>query len=70
VRDAGPGLRTEDVAVAFERGTLHERYRDSRPVGTGLGLSIAARLVDRLGGTIRAGTAEGGGALFTVTLPA
>jgi two-component system OmpR family sensor kinase len=70
VRDAGPGLRPEDVAVAFERGVLHERYRDSRPVGTGLGLSIAARLVTRLGGTIRAGTAEGGGALFTVTLPA
>lgn len=70
VRDAGPGLRPEDVAVAFDRGALHERYRDSRPVGTGLGLSIAARLVTRLGGTIRAGTAEGGGALFTVTLPA
>ena len=69
VRDAGPGLRPEDVAVAFERGALHERYRSSRPVGTGLGLSIAARLVGRLGGTIRAGTVDGGGALFTVTLP-
>ena len=70
VRDGGPGLSQADAAVAFERGVLRERYRDSRPVGTGLGLSIAARLASRLGGTIRAGTAVAGGAVFTVTLPA
>jgi two-component system OmpR family sensor kinase len=69
VRDGGPGLAPEDAAVAFERGILRERYRESRPVGTGLGLSIAARLTSRLGGSIRAGTAVGGGAVFTVTLP-
>jgi two-component system sensor histidine kinase BaeS len=69
VRDGGPGLRAEDVAVAFDRGILHERYRESRPVGTGLGLSIAARLASRLGGSIQAGTAVTGGAVFTVTLP-
>jgi two-component system, OmpR family, sensor kinase len=69
VRDGGPGLTSEDAAQAFERGVLRERYRDSRPVGTGLGLSIAARLVTRLGGTIQAGTAVAGGAVFTVTLP-
>ena len=69
VRDGGPGLRPEDAEVAFERGVLRERYRDSRPVGTGLGLSIASRLTSRLGGRIRAGTAVAGGAVFTVTLP-
>jgi two-component system sensor histidine kinase BaeS len=69
VRDGGPGLRPEDAEVAFERGVLRERYRDSRPVGTGLGLSIASRLTSRLGGSIRAGTAVAGGAVFTVTLP-
>ena len=69
VRDGGPGLTPEDASQAFERGVLRERYRDSRPVGTGLGLSIAARLVSRLGGSIRAGTAVAGGAVFTVTLP-
>jgi two-component system sensor histidine kinase BaeS len=69
VRDGGPGLTAADAADAFERGVLRERYRDSRPVGTGLGLSIAARLVSRLGGSIRAGTAVAGGAVFTVTLP-
>jgi two-component system OmpR family sensor kinase len=70
VRDGGPGLSADDLHVAFERGALHARYREIRPVGTGLGLSIASRLVTRLGGTIRAGNAPGGGAIFTVRLPA
>ncbi len=70
VHDGGPGLSDEDLEVAFERGLLRARYRDIRPVGTGLGLSIAARLVERLGGTISAANAPAaGGAIFTVTLP-
>lgn len=69
VRDGGPGLTSEDVAVAFERGALHARYRDIRAVGTGLGLSIAHRLVTRLGGSIDVGAAPEGGAAFAVSLP-
>ncbi|HEY8282426.1 MAG TPA: HAMP domain-containing sensor histidine kinase, partial [Leifsonia sp.] len=69
VRDGGPGLSAEDMDVAFERGTLHGRYRDIRPVGTGLGLSIARRLVERLGGTITVSVAPEGGASFRVTIP-
>lgn len=69
VRDAGPGLAGDDIAVAFERGVLHYRYRDTRKVGTGLGLSIASRLVERLGGSITVSTAPEGGASFTVRLP-
>ena len=70
VSDGGPGLTPTDAARAFERGHLRDRYRDIRPVGSGLGLSIAARLVDRLGGTITAGSAPAGGALFRIELPA
>jgi two-component system OmpR family sensor kinase len=70
VRDGGPGLAPDDLAVAFDRGVLRARYRDIRPVGTGLGLSIAARLVSRLGGSIAAGNAPAGGAVFAVSLPA
>ncbi|WP_158867105.1 sensor histidine kinase [Leifsonia sp. AG29] len=69
VRDSGPGLSGTDPEVAFDRGALHERYRGARPVGTGLGLSIAHRLVGRLGGTITAAPADGGGAVFRVSLP-
>ncbi|CAN5454195.1 HAMP domain-containing sensor histidine kinase [soil metagenome] len=70
VADGGPGLTAEDAAHAFERGVLRERYRDARPVGTGLGLSIAARLVERLGGTISAHSAPTGGAVFRIAIPA
>ncbi|HEY2675219.1 MAG TPA: ATP-binding protein [Rugosimonospora sp.] len=69
VRDGGPGFTDADLAVAFERGALHERYRGVRKVGSGLGLALAAGLVRRLGGTIQAGHAPEGGARFTVRLP-
>ncbi|MEO7123636.1 MAG: HAMP domain-containing sensor histidine kinase [Lacisediminihabitans sp.] len=68
VRDGGPGLSSDDQAVAFERGSLRDRYRDIRPVGTGLGLSIASRLTTRLGGTI-AVSSSAEGTVFTVILP-
>ncbi|MEV6717182.1 HAMP domain-containing sensor histidine kinase [Lentzea sp. NPDC051208] len=68
VRDGGPGLAPEDYPVAFDRGVLHARYQDSRPVGTGVGLALVHGLVTRMGGTIVAGPAAEGGAAFTVTL--
>ncbi|MFE9689698.1 sensor histidine kinase [Micromonospora sp. NPDC005806] len=69
VRDGGPGFTDDDLAVAFERGALHQRYRGVRKVGSGLGLALAAGLVHRLGGGITAGHAPEGGAAFTVRLP-
>lgn len=69
VRDGGPGFTDADLAVAFERGALNQRYRGIRKVGSGLGLALAARLVARLGGTIEAGHAPEGGARFTATFP-
>jgi len=69
VRDGGPGFTDDDLAVAFERGALYQRYQGVRAVGSGLGLALAARLVRRLGGSIEAGHAPEGGARFTVTLP-
>ncbi|WP_410654351.1 sensor histidine kinase [Amycolatopsis sp. lyj-112] len=66
VRDGGPGLAPEDYPVAFERGVLNQRYRDSRPVGSGIGLALAHGLVTRMGGTLTAGPAPEGGAAFTV----
>jgi two-component system sensor histidine kinase BaeS len=68
VADNGPGFSEDDLEVAFERGALHARYRDLRPVGTGLGLSIAARIVGRLHGTLTVSNAPGGGAVFTIAL--
>lgn len=69
VRDGGPGLTDDDLAVAFEPSVLHERYRGVRPVGTGLGLAIVGRLGALLGGRVKAGHAPEGGAAFTLRLP-
>ena len=69
IRDSGPGLSDDDLAVAFEPGVLYERYRGERPVGTGLGLALVGRLARGLGGTATAGRAPEGGACFTVRLP-
>lgn len=69
VRDGGPGLSADDLAIAFHPGALYERYRGVRPVGTGLGLALVARLAQGLGGQAVAGTAPEGGARFTVRLP-
>jgi two-component system sensor histidine kinase BaeS len=70
VRDGGPGLTDADLAVAFERSVLYERYRGVRQVGTGLGLAIVDGLTHRLGGTVEAGHSAEEGARFTVRLPA
>jgi two-component system sensor histidine kinase BaeS len=69
VRDGGPGLTDDDLAVAFQRGALYERYKGVRKVGSGLGLALAHRLIGRLGGHIEAGHAREGGARMSVLLP-
>ncbi len=66
VRDGGPGLSEDDIAVAFEPGELYERYRAVRKVGTGFGLALVGRLASRLGATASAGTAPEGGACFRI----
>ncbi len=56
--DGGPGLAPDEYARVFDRGLLHERYRDRRPVGgAGVGLALVHGLVTRMGGTITAGPA-------------
>ncbi len=69
VRDGGPGLTADDLAVAFEPGELHSRYRGIRKVGSGVGLALVDRLAQRLGGRAQAGCAPEGGAAFLVVLP-
>lgn len=69
VRDGGPGLSDDDLAVAFQRSVLFERYRGVRRVGTGFGLALVFGLATRLGGAATAGHAPEGGASFAVRLP-
>lgn len=74
VRDHGPGLPLgagEDPAALFERFWRAEsaRGRTRGAGGAGLGLAIVAGVVARHGGSVAAGNASGGGAVFTVRLP-
>lgn len=67
VADTGPGIPPADLPnlfAAFWQG------RRSSPGGTGLGLAIARGVVEAHGGSIGAENRPGGGALFSITIPA
>ncbi|MET9921776.1 HAMP domain-containing sensor histidine kinase [Streptomyces sp. NPDC006435] len=68
VRDSGPGIDPDALPHVFDRFYKADAAR-SRSSGSGLGLAITEENVQLHGGTIRAGNAPGGGALFTVELP-
>jgi two-component system sensor histidine kinase BaeS len=70
VRDTGPGLAAEDLPRAFERFYLYDRYRSERAVGSGLGLAIVKELTGAMGGEVSASGTPGGGAEFTIRIPA
>ena len=49
---------------------MFEPFFSRRKGGTGLGLSVVQRIVEAHGGRVSAANREGGGAVFTVRLPA
>ncbi|MGV9293940.1 ATP-binding protein [Amycolatopsis sp. NPDC003676] len=68
VSDQGPGIAEVDLPHVFERFYRAEAAR-SKP-GSGLGLAIVEQVVGQHGGTVRAGSADGGGARFELAFPA
>jgi two-component system NtrC family sensor kinase len=63
--DNGPGIPPEVMAKIWDPFfTTKEQGK-----GTGLGLSISQNIIRTLGGTLTAKNREGGGTIFTVTLP-
>ncbi len=69
VSDTGPGLGPEELALAFERFYLYDRYGSERKVGTGLGLAIVKELTEAMGGSVSVTSEPGAGTAFTVRLP-
>ena len=68
VRDHGPGLPPEEVAKVgdrFFRGRTHQNV-----AGTGLGLAIVRARLHDVGGHLDVDSAEGGGLVVSVRLPA
>jgi len=70
VIDEGPGIPDEDLERIFERFYRVDKARSRESGGTGLGLSIVKHLVGLLRGRVWAANRPGGGAVFTVSLPA
>ncbi len=64
VEDSGPGV---DPAT---RQRLFEPLVTTKARGVGLGLALAKRIMERHGGSVRYEPGAGGGARFTVRLPA
>ena len=73
VEDTGPGIPETDLPRVFERFYRVDKARsrsERDPGGTGLGLAIVKHLVELHGGHVTAANRPGGGAIFTVELPA
>lgn len=68
VRDDGPGIPRDALERIFQPYEKIDRVE--RGQGLGLGLYIARQIVEAHGGRIRADSEPGGGAAFTVELPA
>ncbi|MDO8420911.1 MAG: PAS domain S-box protein [Parvibaculum sp.] len=63
VSDTGPGLAPE------VEGKLFLPFTTTKDTGMGIGLSVCRSIIEAHRGKIWAGTAEGGGALFSFQLP-
>ncbi|GGR54495.1 two-component system sensor histidine kinase MtrB [Nocardioides luteus] len=69
VSDGGDGIRDDVLPHVFGRFYKADPARARTP-GSGLGLAIAAENARLHGGTVTAANAPGGGAVFTLRLPA
>ena len=64
IRDTGPGVAPDVLPRIFDP------FFTTKDAGSGLGLALALRIVREHGGDIVAANDQGGGAVFTVHLPA
>jgi signal transduction histidine kinase len=70
VSDQGPGIPAEERAQIFTRFFRGSSDRIMQTRGVGIGLSVVAEFVARLRGDVIVDDAPGGGARFTIRLPA
>lgn len=69
VRDEGPGMSAEDVAMLFTRGSQLEPRPTGGESSSGYGLAIAYDVVESLGGRLWCESEQGSGTSFMFALP-
>ncbi|MDR0526264.1 MAG: response regulator [Spirochaetaceae bacterium] len=69
VRDSGIGIPKEDMPHIFGMYSHRDQNTNRDVSGTGLGLPIACRLLDLMGGSIKAESEYKKGSVFTVHIP-
>ncbi|MBV7274021.1 sensor histidine kinase [Clostridium thailandense] len=67
--DNGPGVSDEALEKLFDVFYRGDRARTNPSKGSGLGLSITAKILEKLGGSIRAENVPEGGLAITMMLP-
>jgi signal transduction histidine kinase len=70
VSDTGIGIPPEKQGSVFEPFVQVDMSRTRRSEGTGLGLAISRDLARGMGGDLDVRSRDGGGSVFTLTLPA
>lgn len=69
VSDTGIGISVEFLPRVFDEFQQESTGHGRNYEGTGLGLTIAKKLVDKMGGTIKAKSKKGQGSTFRIELP-
>jgi signal transduction histidine kinase/DNA-binding response OmpR family regulator len=69
VEDSGPGIPAEHLPSLFSAFHQVDASSQRERGGSGLGLALCQRLVERMGGSIRAESTLGAGSRFTFELP-
>ena len=67
--DNGPGVPEETLEKIFYMFYRNDKARTNTSKGSGLGLAISAKIIELLGGTIKARNVREGGLSITLTLP-
>lgn len=67
--DNGPGVSEDELEKMLDVFYRSDASRNNPSNGSGLGLAISKKVVERLGGKIKASNASGGGLGIEITLP-